>query len=92
MARIERAFRGLGREIFTDTGKYSVHFEPSRLEDAVPEISNDLAPARAQIVSKELNLDARALVLALAVNIDFDYFSRHSHAGPGGGFFHFHVE
>jgi len=42
-------------------GKYSVHFEPSRLEDAVPEISNDLAPARSQIISKELNLDARAV-------------------------------
>jgi len=43
------------------TGKYSVHFEPSRLEEAVPEISNNLAPDRSQIISKELNLDARAV-------------------------------
>jgi len=82
IAAIDRAFRGLGREIFTDTGRYVVNFRsPSQtLEDGV-----ELLPAGD---SSTLTLDQRALCLALAVNIDFDYFSRHSQTG-GGGLFHF---
>ncbi|EAU88330.2 hypothetical protein CC1G_05096 [Coprinopsis cinerea okayama7 len=83
MAVIDRAFRGFGREIFTDTGRYLVQFGAG---DQPIEWDNQqiLLPRRAR---SNLTLDQRALCLALAVNIDFDYFSRHSRIG-GGGFFH----
>ncbi|KAG5730681.1 Phospholipid scramblase family protein [Termitomyces sp. T112] len=68
VAYIDRAFRGFGREIFTDTGRYSVTFGPG------PKEGSDIRPN----VSRDLTLDERALTLALAVNIDFDYFSRKS--------------
>lgn len=81
VAFISRTFRGFGREIFTDTGRYSICFRPVTLspggQDYVPQSS-----------SRHLTLDERALFLALAINIDFDYFSRHSHMG-NGGLFHF---
>ncbi|KAI0281430.1 Scramblase-domain-containing protein [Russula aff. rugulosa BPL654] len=89
LASISRAWRGFGREMFTDTGKlptsrqYSVGFTP------LPPSAEDDAP-REPIVIRELSLQERALVLAMAVNIDFDYFSRHSESGPGmGGIWHF---
>lgn len=76
MAFISRAFRGFGREIFTDTGQYAVHFCPrTHLDESnVP-----------QTASIDLTLEERAVFLALAVNIDFDYFSHHS---GHGGFMH----
>ncbi|KAF9453266.1 Scramblase-domain-containing protein [Macrolepiota fuliginosa MF-IS2] len=81
IALISRAFRGVGREIFTDTGRYSVCFKPVVLlpggQGYVPQTS-----------SRVLTLDERALYLALAINIDADYFSRRSHTGMGG-LFHF---
>ncbi|KAJ4488478.1 Scramblase-domain-containing protein [Lentinula aciculospora] len=83
MAFISRNFRGLGREIFTDTSthcnptstrQYLLHFGPRPQVDATGNILiNTQVPA--------LNLEQRALILALAVNVDFDYFSRHS-GGP----------
>ncbi|KIK63604.1 hypothetical protein GYMLUDRAFT_40653 [Collybiopsis luxurians FD-317 M1] len=79
IAFISRNFRGFGREIFTDTGQYLLHFGPRPQVDAT---GNLLYPTE----KFSLNLEQRALILALAVNIDFDYFSRHS-GGPG--FFHF---
>ncbi|KAJ4479481.1 Scramblase-domain-containing protein [Lentinula lateritia] len=79
MTFISRSFRGLGREIFTDTGKYLLHFGPRRSE--VDATGNMLHSTQTPL----LNLQQRALFLALAVNIDFDYFSRHS---GGHGFFH----
>ncbi|KAJ3564277.1 hypothetical protein NP233_g8401 [Leucocoprinus birnbaumii] len=58
-AFISRSFRGFGREIFTDTGRYSVCFKPVALapggQDYVPQFS-----------SRVLSLDERALFLALA--------------------------
>jgi len=84
MASISRAFRGFGRELFTDTGQYSVSFTPLPSQ-ADPE---DTTP-REPYVIKELSLQERALVLAMAVNVDFDYFSRHSEGGTGMGFWHF---
>lgn len=81
IAFISRAFRGFGREIFTDTGRYSVCFKPVTLSPS----GQDYVP---QSSSRVLSLDERALFLALAVNIDSDYFSRHSHMGSGG-LFHF---
>ncbi|KAI9446430.1 Scramblase-domain-containing protein [Lactarius indigo] len=102
LASISRAFRGFGREIFTDTGQYSVSFNPLPSQ-AVPE---DTTPRKPYVI-RELSLQERALVLAMAVNVDFDYFSRHSEGGyvyqiisssavlgshtvrPGMGFWHF---
>ncbi|TEB35939.1 Scramblase-domain-containing protein [Coprinellus micaceus] len=81
MAVIDRAWRGFGREIFTDTGRYSILFN-ANVNDQVRELG--VAAQRGADT-----LDRRALLLALAVNVDFDYFSRHSHTGPGGGIFHF---
>ncbi|KAI1794513.1 Scramblase-domain-containing protein [Ganoderma leucocontextum] len=94
IASVNRAFRGFGREIFTDTGQYSVNFTGSEANEG-----DEVAPKPYLI--RDLNVDERALILATAgksscisdspaltscaVNIDFDYFSRHS--GPGGGFF-----
>lgn len=77
IASVNRAFRGFGREIFTDTGQYFVTFggEPNEGDEA----------AQKPYLIRNLSVDERALILATAVNIDFDYFSRHS--GPGGGLF-----
>ncbi|KAJ3818820.1 Scramblase-domain-containing protein [Lentinula raphanica] len=79
LAFISRNFRGFGREIFTDTGRYLLHFGLRPEVDATDDL-------RYRTKTSPLNLEQRALILALAVNIDFDYFSRHS-GGPG--FFHF---
>lgn len=81
IAYIDRAFRGFGREVFTDTGQYSVRFGP---RESDPE--DGMKPR----LIRKLTHDERALTLALAVNIDFDYFSHHSRAGSGGllGFSH----
>ncbi|KZT11288.1 Scramblase-domain-containing protein [Laetiporus sulphureus 93-53] len=84
IASVRRAFRGLGREIFTDTGQYFVRFNPT-LPDSM-----DLTERRPTVI-RGLSLEERALVLAMAVNIDFDYFSRHSRGGPGFGFWWFSV-
>ncbi|KAJ3796121.1 Scramblase-domain-containing protein [Lentinula aff. detonsa] len=81
LAFISRSFRGFGREIFTDTGQYLIHFGPRPEVDATGNLQY-----RTEALS--LNLEQRALILALAVNVDFDYFSRHS---SGSGFFHFGV-
>lgn len=77
-ASIRRAFRGFGRELFTDTGQYFVRFSPT------PPESEDTH--RAPYVVRDLGIEERALVLAMSVNIDFDYFSRHSEGGHGMGF------
>ncbi|KAG0705349.1 Scramblase-domain-containing protein [Suillus ampliporus] len=78
IATVNRAFRGFGREIFTDTGRYLVTFDATR-----PELS-DPTPQQPTVI-RNLTLDERALVLAAAVNIDYDYFSRHSES-HGFGF------
>ncbi|KAF8078084.1 Scramblase-domain-containing protein [Lyophyllum atratum] len=80
IAHISRAFRGFGREIFTDTGQYSITFGPGPKEHGV----RDDEHIGSSHTLRNLTLDERALVLALAVNIDFDYFSRHSGPGSGG--------
>ncbi|KAF5358084.1 hypothetical protein D9756_001684 [Leucocoprinus leucothites] len=94
IAFISRAFRGFGREIFTDTGRYSVCFKPVTLSPS----GQDYVP---QSSSRVLSLDERATEMVpsyslplqdvpyldfsfarhAAVNIDSDYFSRHSHMG-----------
>ncbi|KAI0341753.1 Scramblase-domain-containing protein [Trametopsis cervina] len=75
IASVKRAFRGIGREVLTDTGRYVVRFGPTPLDPNDPS-------SREPSIMRNLTLDERALVLAMAVNLDFDYFSRHS--GGGG--------
>jgi len=84
IASVSRAFRGLGREIFTDTGQYTVSF---RAPDEVYSSSQNSG----RILHKpgairNMTVDERALVLAMAINIDYDYFSRHSEGSGGFGF------
>ncbi|EGN96056.1 hypothetical protein SERLA73DRAFT_185568 [Serpula lacrymans var. lacrymans S7.3] len=81
IATVNRTFRGFGREIFTDTGQYSVNFAAPIGESG----SSDPAPRKPTVI-RNLTLNERALVLAMAVNIDYDYFSRHSGPGHGMGF------
>ncbi|EPQ58376.1 Scramblase-domain-containing protein [Gloeophyllum trabeum ATCC 11539] len=76
-ASIRRAFRGFGREIFTDTGQYFIRFHPDPTEEEIA------ARGYKPIIERNLSMDERALILATAVTIDFDYFSRHSTGGPG---------
>ncbi|KAH9934681.1 Scramblase-domain-containing protein [Fomitopsis serialis] len=89
IASIRRAFRGFGRELFTDTGQYFIRFSslPSDAEDPTP---------RAPYVVRDLNLEERAVVFTSAslipsctVNVDFDYFSHHSSGSPGFGMWFF---
>ncbi|KAF8350824.1 Scramblase-domain-containing protein [Amanita rubescens] len=82
IAFISRAFRGFGRELFTDTGQYTIGFSPMEHH-----LAENQAHGHAGL--RDMTLDERAVILALAVNIDFDYFSHHSHAGSGG-LFHFY--
>ncbi|KAH8106761.1 Scramblase-domain-containing protein [Cristinia sonorae] len=80
IASISRSWRGFAREIFTDTGRYSIQFGP-RPFDPTDSFSQSSEPSPS---TRNLSLDERAAILAMAVNIDFDYFSRHSrHHGPG---------
>ncbi|KAF9648072.1 Scramblase-domain-containing protein [Thelephora ganbajun] len=79
LASVSRAFRGFGREIFTDTGRYTIRFSP--VERQV--IANGMVYVTRE-EGRETSLDERALILATAVNIDFDYFSRHSEGGGMG--------
>ncbi|KAF5373166.1 hypothetical protein D9758_001625 [Tetrapyrgos nigripes] len=83
MAFISRSFRGIGREIFTDTGQYYIRLGPRPRELLANGTPNPYQPDG---IPRQLTLDEKALVLALAVNIDFDYFSRHS---GGHGLFGF---
>ncbi|KAI0665112.1 Scramblase-domain-containing protein [Cubamyces menziesii] len=76
IASVNRAFRGFGRELFTDTGRYFVNFDAAAASEQGGHLHKP-------ILSRNLTVEERALILATAVNIDFDYFSRHS--GPGGG-------
>ncbi|OCH85303.1 Scramblase-domain-containing protein [Obba rivulosa] len=82
LATINRAFRGIGRELFTDTGRYYVRFGPTPLDPMLPFVPD------VPVIERPLTLEERALAIATAVNIDFDYFSRHS-SGHGGGFIGF---
>ncbi|KAI0807425.1 Scramblase-domain-containing protein [Fomes fomentarius] len=77
IANVNRAFRGFGREMFTDTGRYSINFNGEESDEAEGLVQKPY-------LIRHLTLEERALVLATAVNIDFDYFSRHSSGGGGG--------
>lgn len=83
IARVDKDFTGLAREIFTDARQYVIHFDPGHV----------IPPGTSGAVvtpSRVLTYDERAVVLAMAVSIDFDYFSLHGGPSPffwmlGGG-------
>ncbi|KAG1736045.1 Scramblase-domain-containing protein [Suillus occidentalis] len=82
IASVNRAFRGFGREIFTDTGQYFVTFDATR-----PDVSDSDQTLQQPTVIRNLTLDERAVNISwmFHLNIDYDYFSRHSE-GHGLGF------
>lgn len=96
LAHIDRNFRGFGMELFTDAGKYAIHFgkalkgtkaERQQLaaRSGAPETEALTAyhdPVAMQI-RKPLPVSDRMIALAAAISIDFDLFSRHS-GGHGG--------
>ena len=86
---ITRSFRGLARELFTDTGAYALRMEsvPSQNPggSAEGQESQPQRHAGSADTITAMTLDQRAVMLATAISVDFDYFSRHS--GPGGGGF-----
>ena len=78
----------LGREVFTDAGKYVVHLGDAQGEDG----GGGRAQGQTRGGGREeglvvrpagLGLDERCVALAAAMSIDFDHFSRHSHGGFG---------
>ncbi|XP_021762088.1 altered inheritance rate of mitochondria protein 25-like [Chenopodium quinoa] len=78
LAEIDRDWRGLGLEVFTDAGQYAIRFGSSdpALKTGPAEAVEDLEIAR------PLTLSERTVALALAVSLDNDFFSRH-----GGSWF-----
>ncbi|KAH0830454.1 Scramblase-domain-containing protein [Lanmaoa asiatica] len=85
IASVNRAFRGFGREIFTDTGQYTVSFRAPD-EQVYSSSQNSGLVLHKPGAERNLTVDERALALAMAINIDYDYFSRHSEGGHGFGF------
>jgi len=84
IATIDRAFRGFGRELFTDTGQYNVSFRVPD-EKVYTSSQNSGLTLHKSGVTRNLTVDERALILATAINIDYDYFSRHSQGRHGYG-------
>ncbi|OEL32828.1 hypothetical protein BAE44_0006152 [Dichanthelium oligosanthes] len=72
LAQIDRNWRGIGFELFTDAGQYAIRFgdEGQRGKFALAADVEELHVAR------QLTLPERAVALALAVSLDSDYFSR----------------
>jgi len=85
IANVNRAFRGFGREIFTDTGQYTVSFRTPD-EQVYSSNQNSGWILHKPEAVRNLTVNERALVLAMAINIDYDFFSRHSEGGGGFGF------
>ncbi|KAF8969932.1 Scramblase-domain-containing protein [Flammula alnicola] len=69
IASVDRAFRGIGREVFTDTGKYSIHFTASGVQSSIPNNPEDVIKDLRRSTSKELNIDARASTLTLITSL-----------------------
>uniref|UniRef100_A0ACD5V505 Uncharacterized protein n=1 Tax=Avena sativa TaxID=4498 RepID=A0ACD5V505_AVESA len=73
LAQIDRNWRGIGLELFTDAGQYAIRFGDSGQSrkfglpaDVIEELD----------VVRQLTIPERAVALALAVSLDSDYFSR----------------
>ena len=66
MASINRNFRGLGREMFTDTGQYVIRFDSAGTELALPPGSEANLQGQTLVLPDEgkggLTLDQRAMV------------------------------
>ncbi|XP_021725768.1 altered inheritance rate of mitochondria protein 25-like [Chenopodium quinoa] len=78
LAEIDRDWRGLGLEVFTDAGQYAIRFGSS-------DPASKTGPAEAVEdleIARPLTLSERTVALALAVSLDNDFFSRH-----GGSWF-----
>lgn len=90
---VNRAFRGFGREIFTDTGSYALRMDSAALEEGTAAKHENLQLGQGdrgslEVVSSKdgqqgMTLDQRAVMLATAITLDIDYFSRHSSSGSG---------
>ncbi|KAI0306548.1 Scramblase-domain-containing protein [Multifurca ochricompacta] len=72
LASISRAFRGFGREIFTDTGQYTVNFTP------LPSSPEDNT-SREPYVTPELSLQQRAVRLLFFILGFVAHFDRSSY-------------
>ncbi|KAJ6831404.1 phospholipid scramblase family protein [Iris pallida] len=71
LAQIDRDWRGVGFELFTDAGQYVIRFG----DDSTPK--SGLAAAIQELeVARPLTMSERAVAVALAVSLDNDYFSR----------------
>ena len=68
VASINRNFRGLGREMFTDTGQYVIRFDSAGTELALPPGSEANLQGQTLVLPDEgkggLTLDQRAMVSA----------------------------
>ncbi|KAF5831444.1 Scramblase-domain-containing protein [Dunaliella salina] len=75
LAMVYRKWQGVGKEFFTDAGKYVVHFgQPLSLDSCKPQppVPSDLDVAR------PLDLLERVAMLAAVISIDFLHFSTSS--------------
>ncbi|ERN15625.1 hypothetical protein AMTRI_Chr03g144920 [Amborella trichopoda] len=73
LAEIDRDWRGIGFELFTDAGQYVIRFghaDPSSKTGAAAQVQE-------LDITRALTLSERAVAVALAVSLDNDYFSRH---------------
>ncbi|XP_072989050.1 phospholipid scramblase family protein C343.06c isoform X1 [Typha latifolia] len=72
LAQIDRNWRGIGLELFTDAGQYVIRFG-----EVGSSVRSGLAsPVEELKVARPLTLSERAVALALAISLDTDYFSR----------------
>ncbi|KAM0907939.1 hypothetical protein ACQ4PT_015807 [Festuca glaucescens] len=72
LAQIDRNWRGIGFELFTDAGQYAIRFGDSGQSRKFG-LASDIEELE---VVRPLTLPERAVALALAVSLDSDYFSR----------------
>jgi hypothetical protein len=85
-------FAGFAREIFTDTGVYTLRMDLTGLEEEAARKIDDIKRTAKMRISHRayqetigksenkinITLNQKAVILITAVTIDFDYFSRHS--------------
>ncbi|XP_062185599.1 uncharacterized protein LOC133889146 [Phragmites australis] len=72
LAQIDRNWRGIGFELFTDAGQYAIRFGDEGQSRKFG-VATDIEEVH---VVRQLTLLERAVALALAVSLDSDYFSR----------------
>ncbi|KAG2574431.1 hypothetical protein PVAP13_7KG327700 [Panicum virgatum] len=72
LAQIDRNWRGIGFELFTDAGQYAIRFGDEGLSHKFA-LAADVEELH---VARQLTLPERAVALALAISLDSDYFSR----------------